>query len=180
MISERTKADGTVSYWVQTSLMSREFASLDQARGFVGIPRERQFQTHWLHVVQFAYETAACKREVMDAEWSEFDLELKIWTIPGCGKNESSRCVPLTPAAMQTLEIMTAMADTSNPRVFHRTKTNTSVSSLYFRISVQTLNLVCKDFFELREIAASRMMVRMLQAGQSIGDVGRILGRHRF
>lgn len=179
MISERRKEDGTVSYWVETSAMSREFASLEQAQVFVGIPAARQFQTQWLHVVQFAYETAACKREVMEANWSEFDLERTIWTIPACS-NGRSRIVPLSRDAMQTLEIMRTMADPSSPRVFHWTKTNTSVRGLYFRLSVKTLSLDCKDFFELREIAASRMMVRMLQAGLSMREVGWILGRHKF
>lgn len=180
MIEERVKEDGSVSYWVETSAMSREFESLDSAEVYAGSHDSRQFETQWLHVVHFAYETAACKREVIEAKWDEFDWERKMWALPGCSKYGGLRHVPLSPAAMQTLEIMKDMADPSTPRVFHRTNTKTSVCSLYFMLSAKALDLPCKNFFELREIAASRMMVRMLQAGHSIRDVGWVLGRHKF
>lgn len=180
MVNERRKADGTVSYWVQTSEMSREFASLHAAEGFIGIPAGRQFESQWLHVVHFAYETAACRREIIDAKWSEFDWENRIWTIPACGKHSRERKVPLTSAAMQTLEIMRGMADPSSPLVFHMVTANSCVRIVYFRNAVEVLNIACKDFFELRELAASRTMVRMLQAGHSIGEVGWVLGRHKF
>lgn len=179
MIRERKNADGTISYVVETSATSREFASLDQAEGFVGIPASRQFQAQWLHVIHLGYETAACKRELIDAEWSQFDLEQATWTIPACS-NGRARDVPLSPQAMQTLEIMKAMAVLSSPRVFHLVTSNSCVRIVYFRLAVETLEIACKDFFELREIAASRMMVRMLLAGHSIRDVGWVLGRHKF
>lgn len=49
--------------------------------------------------------TAQRKGEVIDAEWSEFDLDEGIWTIPGeRAKNSMAHRVPLSPVALALLD----------------------------------------------------------------------------
>ena len=54
--------------------------------------------------LKFLLITAQRKNEVIQAEWNEFDLQNKWWTIPGKkAKNNRSHRVPLAPIAMKIL-----------------------------------------------------------------------------
>jgi integrase len=57
-------------------------------------------------IIRLLILTGLREREVGDAEWSEFDLERKLWTIPACrmkGKRAGAHEVPLTPAMLEIL-----------------------------------------------------------------------------
>lgn len=65
------------------------------------VARENRTRT----ALQFLILTAARTEEVVGAKWSEFDLEGKLWTIPGERmKAGVEHVVPLSPAALAILE----------------------------------------------------------------------------
>jgi integrase len=55
--------------------------------------------------LEFTILTAARTNEVIRAEWSEFDLDLKTWTVPAeCMKSKREHRVPLSDAAVTALQ----------------------------------------------------------------------------
>jgi len=81
--------------------------------------------------LEFTILTAARTSEALNAEWSEFDLAAKVWTVPGtrmkAGRNHR---VPLSGAAMA---ILTAMAEVKRgPFVFPGHKKDRPLSSMVF------------------------------------------------
>ena len=67
--------------------------------------------------LELAILTATRSGEVLNAEWSEFDLDKAIWTIPACRmKAGHAHRVPLTARAVEILKGMTRVHD--NDHVF--------------------------------------------------------------
>jgi integrase len=57
--------------------------------------------------LEFLILTTSRKNEVVEAQWSEFDLSKATWTVPGERmKNKNDHRVPLSPAAMDVLTRM--------------------------------------------------------------------------
>lgn len=76
------------------------------------------FSTIDFDLLKLLVLTATRSNEVRLAQWSEFDLEAKIWTIPGERmKNSKEYRVPLTDAAVTIIEKQTR---TRSPFVFKR------------------------------------------------------------
>ncbi|MEX5452656.1 tyrosine-type recombinase/integrase, partial [Stutzerimonas stutzeri] len=58
-------------------------------------------------VVQLLILTGQRRSEVLDAEWREFDLDARLWTIPRHrAKNDRAHQVPLAEPAIQILEAL--------------------------------------------------------------------------
>ncbi|MCC6713900.1 MAG: tyrosine-type recombinase/integrase [Gammaproteobacteria bacterium] len=58
-------------------------------------------------VLRLILVTAQRKGEVIGAEWSEFDLKSRWWTIPGAkAKNGKAHRVPLSPLALEVLQAL--------------------------------------------------------------------------
>lgn len=69
--------------------------------------------------LQFTILTAARTSEVVGARWSEFDVEQKVWTVPGERmKSGREHRVPLSSAALAILEAMKPLRDERQPFVF--------------------------------------------------------------
>lgn len=76
--------------WARTPAVYREVASLD------GIAAR---------ALEFLILTACRSNEVRKAEWSEFDFEARLWTIPASRmKNRKVHMVPLTDSMIQVLD----------------------------------------------------------------------------
>jgi integrase len=66
--------------------------------------------------LEIAILTAARTGEVIDARWPEFDLQAKMWTIPGTRmKSAREHRVPLSDRAMQVLSSLPRKGDTVFP-----------------------------------------------------------------
>jgi len=62
--------------------------------------------------LEFAVLTAARSAEVLNATWSEIDLDSATWTIPGRRmKSGKEHRVPLSPVAMEVMNSMTTKSD---------------------------------------------------------------------
>ena len=65
--------------------------------------------------LEFAILTAARSGEVRGATWGEIDMTTKVWTVPAARmKAGREHRVPLSPRAVQILEIVRPMANASN------------------------------------------------------------------
>jgi integrase len=81
--------------------------------------------------LEFAILTAARSGEVRKAEWSEFDLKRKLWTIPGERmKSGREHVVPLAPAAMRVLDRCEALKGIGSSLVFPSPKPNQALSDM--------------------------------------------------
>ena len=131
-------------------------------------------RTFWHCLVSLALETAGRMQEFIYAEWSEFDLTRRVWTIPkGHTKMKTSRAVPLSNAAMDILATLQTLKVEGEPRVFHRWSTP-NVASNCFRILVNRSGVEDFRFHDLRHEAASRMVLnkRQLSTFEIMGIVG--------
>jgi integrase len=78
-----------------------EMAALWQALGNIELPISLPIRL----ALKLQLATAQRKGEVIDAEWSEFDLAEGVWTIPGeRAKNGMPHRVPLSPFALAVLD----------------------------------------------------------------------------
>ncbi|GAA0333469.1 site-specific integrase [Sphingomonas oligophenolica] len=97
--------------------------------GFLAKLRERE--TLGRLALEFAILTAARSGEVRKAEWSEFDLKRKLWTIPGERmKSGREHVVPLAPAAMRVLDRCEASRGTGSSLVFPSPKPGQALSDM--------------------------------------------------
>jgi len=77
----------------------------DQISAFVGELRQRTGTSAL--ALEFTILTAARTREVIEAQWEEFDLKRKAWVIPATRmKAGKAHTVPLSTRAMEILEAM--------------------------------------------------------------------------
>jgi integrase len=131
-------------------------------------------RTFWHCLMSMALETAARMQELIFAEWSEFDLDRRVWAIPkDHTKMKRARAVPLSNAAMAILEKLQALRVPGEPRVFHRWS-SPNVASNCFRILVERSGVEDFRFHDCRHEAASRMVLnkRKLSTFEIMGIVG--------
>lgn len=131
-------------------------------------------RTFWHCLMSLALETAARMQEFIFAEWSEFDMQRRVWTIPkGHTKMKNSRAVPLSNAAMDILAKLQTLKVEGESRVFHRWA-SPNVASNCFRILVDRSGVDDFRFHDLRHESASRMVLnkRQLSTFEIMGIVG--------
>lgn len=136
-------------------LSAKEQALLEQAIERQTAPSKKQ----WLLLMKLALETAARLQELVLAQWVEFDLDTKTWTIPAINtKGKKQRSVPLSPAALQIMADLQDDAAANNSRVFHQLGTPGSVSTGFAKF-VRAAGLVDFRFHDLRHEAVSRLVL---------------------
>ena len=115
---------------------------------------------HYMWLFRLALETAARLQELVLAEWSEFNLEERHWTIPAkhC-KTRKSRIVPLSSKAIECLEEMRILRSDESRRVFHAIS-SPHMASLRFRLNLIQLGIVGLTFHDTRHEAISRMVLK--------------------
>jgi integrase len=95
-------------------------------------------------VVRLAFEflilTGARTSEVLNAPWSEFDLDAKTWTIPGARmKAGIEHRVPLSPRCLELLTEAQALSD-GGPFVFPGRKRGRPLSNMAFLMCLRRLH----------------------------------------
>ncbi len=113
----------------------------------------------WRHLIRLAIETAARQQEIVLADWSEVDLERRVWTIPAARtKSKATRAVPLSRKAVRIFKMLRLISDPNNPRVFHALGTCASVSALFHRYTLEA-KVADFRFHDLRHEAISLMVL---------------------
>ncbi|MEY4642152.1 MAG: hypothetical protein RLZZ227_2146 [Pseudomonadota bacterium] len=124
-------------------------------------------------IVSMLILTGARKREVLDARWSDFDLDRRLWRIP-ISKSGKSRHVPLSEAAAKLLHDLSH--NKSSEWVFANPDTGTPFVSIYYSWNTCRLRANLPDIrmHDLRHSFASMLV----NAGRTLYEVQQILG-HR-
>lgn len=87
--------------------------------------------------------TAARSGEVRGAIWSEFDLEKRVWTIPGAKmKTRKEHRIPLCDPALALLSQVRPLASEKNALVFPSIRSKTKLSDMAFSMLVRGMNEV--------------------------------------
>jgi integrase len=122
-------------------------------------------------IVPMLVLTGARKREVLDAQWADFDLEHRNWRIPMC-KTGKVRHVPLSDGALQVLAQVPKI--TGLPFVFANPKTQLPFVSIFCSWNTARKQADLQDvrMHDLRHSFASFLV----NAGRSLYEVQKILG----
>lgn len=127
--------------------------------------------TQLKHIVALLLLTGCRKRELLDAKWSDFDLQRRSWRIP-MSKSGKARHVPLSDGALDVLAQLKRWPDC--PYLLPNPQTLKPFGSVFFswdRARKQA-GLAEVRMHDLRHSAASNMV----NAGQSLYAVGTVLG----
>lgn len=135
-------------------------------------------KNQWLILMRLALETGARLQELVLAEWAEFDLNRKLWTIPAIKtKCNKERAVPLSALAMEYMRELLNEAVIGNPRIFHRLGQPLSVSAAFHKF-VNKTGLIDFRFHDLRHEAISRMV--LYKRKLSIFEIMTIVGHSKL
>lgn len=129
---------------------------------------------HWRLLFRLALETGARLQELVRAEWSEFDINRKLWLIPASHtKTNRARAVPLSRTAHRIARLLKLLASDASPRVFHALGNPTSVSAGFHKFVVDS-KVADFRFHDLRHEAISRMVLfkRRLSVFEIMAIVG--------
>lgn len=135
----------------------------------------QSLNTQLLPIVQLLLLTGARKRELLDAKWSDMDLERKSWLIP-TSKTGRPRRVPLSTSALAIIEALPRFKtcpwlipnpDTLKPFV--------SIAHSW-QVAIRVAKLPGLRIHDLRHSAASFMA----NSGISLFAVGKVLGHANY
>lgn len=137
------------------------------------------------YFVPLALLTGARKRELLDAKWSDFDLERKLWIIP-MTKSGRPRHVPLIDEAITILgklkaflpSILLQSSFLENPWILPNPKTGRPFNSIFhsWDSARKAANLSDVRIHDLRHSFASALVNR----GVPIYDVQKLLGHQNI
>lgn len=130
------------------------------------------------YIVPMLIFTGARKREVLDARWSEFDLDKKFWRI-AVNKTGKARFVPLSDSVLELLEAVKMEHSrwsklTNSEWVFANPETGKPYVQLYYAWDTARKRAGLAGFrvHDLRHSFASLL----INAGRSLYEVQKILG----
>ena len=105
------------------------------------LERLRQNSGITAKALEFCILTAARSGEAMNAQWSELDLEQKVWTIPALRmKAGREHRVPLSPRAVEILQSLALLRDEKNGDwVFPGAKKERPVSNMGFLMTLRRM-----------------------------------------
>jgi len=82
-------------------------------------------------IIQLALLTARRYSEIVEAEWSEFDLDRGLWVLPGArAKNGKTHALPLSPTALAILKDAAERKAGDGRYVFHRPGVDAPVNNI--------------------------------------------------
>lgn len=119
---------------------------------------DRSNRYHWRLLVRLALETGARQGEMVGAEWSEVDIDRRLWLIPAKRtKSKKERAVPLTFKAVRIFKLLRKLSPADEARVFSGLgRSSGSVSTCFARYA-RGAGLEDFHFHDLRHEAAARM-----------------------
>lgn len=123
------------------------------------------------YIVPMLILTGARKREVLDAQWEDFDFDRKKWRIP-VSKSGKARYVPLSDGVLRLLVQVPRLS--SCPWVFANPKTRKPFVSIFYSWDTARTRAGLPDvrIHDLRHSFASFLV----NAGRSLYEVQKILG----
>ena len=123
------------------------------------------------NIVALLLLTGCRKRELLDAQWEEFNLEKRMWRVP-MAKSGKARYVPLSADAIQVLRSLQRFPQC--PYVLPNPKTGKPFTNLFasWKIVREEAGMPDLRLHDLRHSAASNMV----NSGQSLYVVGQVLG----
>lgn len=131
------------------------------------------------HIIAMLILTGARKREVLDAQWRDFDLDKRLWRIP-ISKSGKARHVPLSEGAVQVLAGVKQEQSTwpqalqDGPWVFPNPDTGKPFVSIFYSWDSARKRAGLEDvrIHDLRHSFASFL----INNGRSLYEVQKILG----
>ena len=126
-------------------------------------------------VIRLLLLTGARKREVLDARWSEIDMDRQLLTVPAArSKSKKPRHIPLSDAAMALLRDLPRQDDV--PWVFFNPRTGKPPVSIFYAWDTIRNKVGMSDvrLHDLRHSYASFLV----NAGRSLYEVQKLLGHH--
>lgn len=156
--------DGARERYLSTEEVARLFQELDSnANVQVG------------QVVRLLLLTGARKRELLDAQWSEIDLQRQLLTVPAArSKSKKARHIPLSDTAVALLRTLPRRDDV--PWVFFNPRTGKPPVSIFYAWDTirRRVGLADVRLHDLRHSYASFLV----NAGRSLYEVQKLLGHH--
>ena len=146
------------------------YLSPDEAqRLFVAL--EQSESKHLKYIITMLLLTGARKNEVLQARWSDFDLQQRIWSIE-FNKSGKMRYVPLSDGMLQPLEIIPQVK--GNPYLFPNPKTGKPYVQIWHSWDTARKRSGLEDvrIHDLRHSFASFL----INNGRSIYEVQKLLG----
>lgn len=91
----------------------------DEFKAFWGALKAEALGTHGVAAFQLLALTAQREMEVVKMRWADIDWDDELWTIPAeVAKNEYENVIPLTPRALDLLQLLQDMAGKDDEYVF--------------------------------------------------------------
>ncbi|HCT98569.1 MAG TPA: integrase [Methylococcaceae bacterium] len=131
--------------------------------------------TQLKYIVILLLFTGCRKRELLDAKWEHFNVDLRVWRIP-TSKSGKSRYVPLSDAVLKTLEQIPRFDNC--PYVLPNPATQRPFNSIYYSWNTARHRAGLPDvrIHDLRHSFASFLV----NAGRSLYEVQNILGHSQL
>lgn len=134
----------------------------------------RDSSRHYLRLFRLALSTAARMQELVLANWSEFNMDKRFWTIPAKhSKTKKKRVVPLSRQAIRCLKAMRLIMNKNSPRVFHAISDPHTASVKFYKL-IRRLGIVGLRFHDFRHESISRMVLK--QRRLSVYEIMDIVG----
>ena len=123
------------------------------------------------YIVPMLILTGARKRELLDARWTDFDLDHRIWTIP-MSKSGKPRHIPLSDGALALLASVPRVQDV--PFAFANPETGKPYVSIHYAWNTARKRVGLSDvrMHDLRHSFASLL----INSGRTLYEVQQILG----
>lgn len=128
-----------------------------------------------MYIVPMLILTGARKREVLDAQWADFDIERRIWRIP-MSKSGKVRYVPLSDGALSVLNALPRKSECK--WAFANPDTGKPYVSVYYAWNTarQDVGLADVRMHDLRHSFASLL----INSGRTLYEVQQILGHSQL
>lgn len=158
-----------IDLFVENNQRERYLSSDEAQRLFTQL--EKSDAPSIKYIISLLLLTGARKNEVLHAEWRDFDLERRIWTIE-VNKSGKTRYIPLSDGVLQLLEIIPRMA--GNPFLFPNRKTGKPFVQIFYAWNTARKRAGLADvrIHDLRHSFASFL----INSGRSLYEVQKILG----
>lgn len=131
--------------------------------------------TQLKYIVVLLLFTGCRKRELLDAKWAHFNIDLRVWRIP-TSKSGKSRYVPLSDAVLKTLQQVPRFDNC--PYVVPNPATQLPFNTIYYSWNTARHRAELPDLriHDLRHSFASFLV----NAGRSLYEVQNILGHSQL
>jgi len=152
----------------------RRLSVVEERDLFSDLRRHGPKYYRWRLLIKLALETGARQQELFLADWSEFNLATRCWSMPAAHtKCKVARSVPLSKRAMRVLRALKMLSAPEEVRPFESLVSLPNIRSWFRQISARA-GLVGFRFHDLRHEAVSRMV--LLKRKLSVFEIMKIVG----